>query len=172
MKKIITFFRNVFVVIGILTVITVVSIVMLAVTISEKISKSGGFKDEVFENTLLTISTSAISGDVFAKTDYMVLNSFFTTQISLIDTLSTIQKAANDPKILGIFINMNSLKLNYAQTEELRKGLAEFGFGIKPFLPRILPSLPILPIIAGTVTSLSKSVHSSCMILSISSSLP
>ncbi len=132
MKKIITFFRNVFVVIGILTVITVVSIVMLAVTISEKISKSGGFKDEVFENTLLTISTSAISGDVFAKTDYMVLNSFFTTQISLIDTLSTIQKAANDPKILGVFINMNSLKLNYAQTEELRKGLAEFKKSGKP----------------------------------------
>ncbi|MBO4440542.1 signal peptide peptidase SppA [bacterium] len=132
MKSIFRFFRNIFTVIGVLTVLTVVSLVMLIVSISDKISKSGGFKEEVFENTLLTINTSAISGDVFAQTDYMVLNSYFTKQISLIDTLSTIQNAANDPKILGIFINMNSLKLNYAQTEELRKGLAEFKKSGKP----------------------------------------
>lgn len=132
MKAIIGFIRNIFTVIGILTVITVVSIVMLVVSISDKISKSGGFRDEVFENTLLTINTSAISGDVFAKTNYMVLNSYFTTQISLIDTLQTIRKAADDPKILGIFINMSSLQLNYAQSEELRKGLAEFKKSGKP----------------------------------------
>ena len=117
-KKIVTRF---FVVIGFLTVLNIALLVWLISSIDFM-----GAKKEVQEKTLLTISTGAISGDVFPETNYMMLNSFLSKQISLIDTLTAVRKAAEDPKILGIFIDQSELNLSYAQVEELRNELILF----------------------------------------------
>ena len=117
-KKVITRF---FVVIGFLTVLNIALLVWLISSIDFI-----GAKKEVQEKTLLTISTGAISGDVFPETNYMMLSSFLSKQISLIDTLTAVRKAAEDPKILGIFIDQSELNLSYAQVEELRNELILF----------------------------------------------
>ncbi|MBQ3367777.1 signal peptide peptidase SppA [bacterium] len=117
-KKVITRF---FVVIGFLTVLNIALLVWLISSIDFM-----GAKKEVQEKTLLTISTGAISGDVFPETNYMMLSSFLSKQISLIDTLTAVRKAAEDPKILGIFIDQSELNLSYAQVEELRNELILF----------------------------------------------
>ena len=117
-KKIVTRF---FAVIGFLTVLNIALLVWLISSLDFM-----GAKKEVQEKTLLTISTGAISGDVFPETNYMMLNSFLSKQISLIDTLTTVRKAANDPKIVGIFIDQSELNLSYAQVEELRNELISF----------------------------------------------
>ena len=98
-KKIVTRF---FAVIGFLTVLNIALLVWLISSLDFM-----GAKKEVQEKTLLTISTGAISGDVFPETNYMMLNSFLSKQISLIDTLTTVRKAAEDPKIVGIFIDQS-----------------------------------------------------------------
>ena len=117
-KKLVTRF---FVVIGFLTVLNIALLVWLISSIDFM-----GAKKEVQEKTLLTISTGAISGDVFPETNYMMLNSFLSKQISLIDTLTAVRKAAEDPNILGIFIDQSELNLSYAQVEELRNELILF----------------------------------------------
>ena len=117
-KKIVTRF---FAVIGFLTVLNIALLVWLISSLDFM-----GAKKEVQEKTLLTISTGAISGDVFPETNYMMLNSFLSKQISLIDTLTTVRKAAEDPKIVGIFIDQSELGLSYAQVEELRNELISF----------------------------------------------
>ena len=117
-KKIVTRF---FAVIGFLTVLNIALLVWLISSLDFM-----GAKKEVQEKTLLTISTGAISGDVFPETNYMMLNSFLSKKISLIDTLTTVRKAANDPKIVGIFIDQSELGLSYAQVEELRNELISF----------------------------------------------
>ena len=117
-KKIVTRF---FVVIGVLTVLNIALLVWLVSSIDLM-----GAKKEVQEKTLLTISTGAISGDVFPETNYMMLNSFLSKLISLIDTLTAVRKAAEDPNILGIFIDQSELNLSYAQVEELRSELMLF----------------------------------------------
>lgn len=117
-KKIITRF---FAVIGFLTVLNIVLLVWLISSMDFM-----GAKKEVQEKTLLTLSTGAISGDVFPETNYMMLNSFLSKQISLIDTLTAVRKAAEDPKIVGIFIDQSELNLSYAQVEELRNELILF----------------------------------------------
>ena len=117
-KKIVTRF---FAVIGFLTVLNIALLVWLISSIDFM-----GAKKEVQEKTLLTISTGAISGDVFPETNYMMLSSFLSKQISLIDTLTAVRKAAEDPKIVGIFIDQSELNLSYAQVEELRNELILF----------------------------------------------
>lgn len=117
-KKVITRF---FAVIGFLTVLNIALLVWLISSIDFM-----GAKKEVQEKTLLTLSTGAISGDVFPETNYMMLSSFLSKQISLIDTLTAVRKAAEDPKILGIFIDQSELNLSYAQVEELRNELILF----------------------------------------------
>lgn len=117
-KKIITRF---FAVIGFLTVLNIVLLVWLISSMDFM-----GAKKEVQEKTLLTLSTGAISGDVFPETNYMMLSSFLSKQISLIDTLTAVRKAAEDPKIVGIFIDQSELNLSYAQVEELRNELILF----------------------------------------------
>ena len=117
-KKIVTRF---FAVIGFLTILNIALLVWLISSLDFM-----GAKKEVQEKTLLTISTGAISGDVFPETNYMMLNSFLSKQISLIDTLTTVRKAAEDPKIVGIFIDQSELNLSYAQVEELRNELISF----------------------------------------------
>lgn len=117
-KKVIARF---FIVIGVLTVLNIALLVWLVSSIDLM-----GAKKEVQEKTLLTISTGAISGDVFPETNYMMLNSFLSKQISLIDTLTAVRKAAEDPNILGIFIDQSELNLSYAQVEELRSELMLF----------------------------------------------
>lgn len=117
-KKLIARF---FIVIGVLTVLNIALLVWLVSSIDLM-----GAKKEVQEKTLLTISTGAISGDVFPETNYMMLNSFLSKQISLIDTLTAVRKAAEDPNILGIFIDQSELNLSYAQVEELRSELMLF----------------------------------------------
>ena len=117
-KKIVTRF---FAVIGFLTILNIALLVWLISSLDFM-----GSKKEVQEKTLLTISTGAISGDVFPETNYMMLNSFLSKQISLIDTLTTVRKAADDPKIVGIFIDQSELNLSYAQVEELRNELISF----------------------------------------------
>ncbi len=117
-KKIVTRF---FALIGFLTVLNIALLVWLISSIDFM-----GAKKEVQEKTLLTISTGAISGDVFPETNYMMLSSFLSKQISLIDTLTAVRKAAEDPKILGIFIDQSELNLSYAQVEELRNELILF----------------------------------------------
>jgi len=117
-KKIVTRF---FAVIGFLTILNIALLIWLISSIDFM-----GVKKEVREKTLLTISTGAISGDVFPETNYMMLNSFLSKQISLIDTLTAVRKAAEDPKILGIFIDQSELNLSYAQVEELRNELILF----------------------------------------------
>ena len=117
-KKIVTRF---FAVIGFLTVLNIALLVWLISSLDFM-----GAKKEVQEKTLLTISTGAISGDVFPETNYMMLNSFLSKKISLIDTLTTVRKAAEDPKIVGIFIDQSELSLSYAQVEELRNELISF----------------------------------------------
>ena len=117
-KKIVTRF---FALIGFLTVLNIALLVWLISSIDFM-----GAKKEVQEKTLLTISTGAISGDVFPETNYMMLSSFLSKQISLIDTLTAVRKAAEDPKIVGIFIDQSELNLSYAQVEELRNELILF----------------------------------------------
>ena len=117
-KKIVTRF---FALIGFLTVLNIALLVWLVSSIDFM-----GAKKEVQEKTLLTISTGAISGDVFPETNYMMLSSFLSKQISLIDTLTAVRKAAEDPKIVGIFIDQSELNLSYAQVEELRNELILF----------------------------------------------
>ena len=117
-KKIVTRF---FAVIGFLTVLNIALLVWLVSSIDFM-----GAKKEVQEKTLLTISTGAISGDVFPETNYMMLDSFLSKQISLIDTLAAVRKAADDPKIVGIFVDQSELGLSYAQVEELRNELILF----------------------------------------------
>ena len=117
-KKIVTRF---FAVIGFLTILNIALLVWLISSLDFM-----GAKKEVQEKTLLTISTGAISGDVFPETNYMMLNSFLSKKISLIDTLIAVRKAADDPKIVGIFIDQSELGLSYAQVEELRNELISF----------------------------------------------
>ena len=117
-KKIVTRF---FAVIGFLTILNIALLIWLISSIDFM-----GAKKEVQEKTLLTISTGAISGDVFPETNYMMLSSFLSKQISLIDTLTAVRKAAEDPKIVGIFIDQSELNLSYAQVEELRNELILF----------------------------------------------
>ena len=118
-KKIVTRF---FVVIGFLTVLNIALIVWLI----SSIDFSGFGKKEVQEKTLLTINAGAISGDVFPETNYMMLDSFFGKQISLLDTLTSVRAAAADPKIVGIFLDLSDMNLSYAQAEELRNELILF----------------------------------------------
>ena len=117
-KKIVTRF---FALIGFLTVLNIALLVWLVSSIDFM-----GAKKEVQEKTLLTISTGAISGDVFPETNYMMLSSFLSKQISLIDTLTSIRTAAADPRIVGIFIDLSDMNLSYAQVEELRNELILF----------------------------------------------
>ena len=117
-KKIVTRF---FALIGFLTVLNIALLIWLISSMDFM-----GAKKEVQEKTLLTISTGAINGDVFPETNYMMLSSFLSKQISLIDTLTAVRKAAEDPKIIGIFIDQSELNLSYAQVEELRNELILF----------------------------------------------
>jgi len=118
-KKVIARF---FIVIGVLTVLNIALIVWLI----SSIDFSGFGKKEVQEKTLLTINAGAISGDVFPETNYMMLDSFFGKQISLLDTLTSVRAAAADPKIVGIFLDLSDMNLSYAQAEELRNELILF----------------------------------------------
>lgn len=118
-KKVIARF---FIVIGVLTVLNIALIVWLI----SSIDFSGFGKKEVQEKTLLTINAGAISGDVFPETNYMMLDSFFGKQISLLDTLTSVRAAAADPRIVGIFLDLSDMNLSYAQAEELRNELILF----------------------------------------------
>lgn len=118
-KKVIARF---FIVIGVLTALNIALIVWLI----SSIDFSGFGKKEVMEKTLLTINAGAISGDVFPETNYMMLDSFFGKQISLLDTLTSVRAAAADPRIVGIFLDLSDMNLSYAQAEELRNELILF----------------------------------------------
>ncbi|MGI6393676.1 MAG: signal peptide peptidase SppA [bacterium] len=119
-KKILTKF---FVMMGILSFIIIVSAIIVAKSLLS-------LEKETKENTALIINTSSITGDVSLESG--LFDSFFKNKISLVDTLTSIRKAASDPKITAIFADVSEVKLSYAQVEELRNELNLFKNSNKP----------------------------------------
>jgi protease-4 len=121
-KKILTRF---FVMMGVLTCIIIICAVIIVKSLAD-------LKKEVADNTVLVLNTSSILGDVSTDSGFFFFDSFFSSKISLVDTLMNIRKAGNDPKIVGIFADLSEVPLSYAQVEELRNELILFKKSGKP----------------------------------------
>ncbi|MCF8364166.1 MAG: signal peptide peptidase SppA [Bacteroidales bacterium] len=84
---------------------------------------------EVAENTLLKIDfTNAIidrtSPDPFSDFDFASMET--KKSIGLNDILDNLDKAARDPKIKGVYLNLTSIQSGMATIEEIRKALTDF----------------------------------------------
>ena len=92
-------------------------------------SLSGDKEVEVTDNTLLTIDLS--SGVVDRGTDNPMQNfnprSFqMDSKMGLNDILKSLDQAATDDRIKGIYIEMNGVAAGAATTEEIRNALLKF----------------------------------------------
>lgn len=121
-KKILNRF---FVMLGILSLIIIICIVIIFKSLSN-------MKNEVVDNSVMFLNTATIIGDVSTDGGFFFFDSFLSNKISLVDTLLVLRKAADDPKIKGIFADISELSLSYAQTEELRNELILFKKTGKP----------------------------------------
>lgn len=118
-------FVRFFVAIGILTTVIIVCVVIIVRSLSE-------MKDEVEEKSVLNLNLAMINGDVNSDGGFYFFDSFLSKKVSLIETLMLIKKASNDSKILGIFADISSVNLSYAQIEELRNEMIKFKKSGKP----------------------------------------
>jgi len=119
------FILRFFAIIGVLTVIIMICAVIIVKSLAD-------MKKEVKDNTVLHLKTSLITGDVATEGGFFAFDSYFSYNISLIDALLLIRKAAEDEKVVGIMADISSLNLSYAQVEELRNELIKFSKTGKP----------------------------------------
>jgi len=83
----------------------------------------------VAENTLLKIDFSTpiidrTSQDPFSDFDFTSMET--TKSIGLNDIINNLDKAARDPKIMGIYLNLSSVQSGMATIEEVRKAIMDF----------------------------------------------
>jgi len=83
----------------------------------------------VAENTLLKIDLTSPVIDRTSKDPFSAFNPMTmeaTKSIGLNDIIKNLDKAARDPKIAGIYLNLTSLQAGMATVEEIRKALVDF----------------------------------------------
>lgn len=88
----------------------------------------GGDDDtvKVKKNSVIELDLSEVSLDYAGKINYVDFNYFITNHNGLTDVLNAIENAKNDDKIKGISILKNQSGLGLAQSQAIRKKLAEF----------------------------------------------
>ncbi len=82
---------------------------------------------EVKDNSVLKITLNLDMPDKVTNDmnfDFMSMTT--TKSVGLNDALKSIEKAKNDDRIKGIYLDMNSVAINFATAEELRNKLIEF----------------------------------------------
>ncbi|MFT6638529.1 MAG: protease-4 [Flavobacterium sp.] len=88
----------------------------------------GGDDDtvKVKKNSVIELDLSEVSLDYAGKINYVDFNYFITNHNGLTDVLNAIENAKTDDKIKGISILKNQSGLGLAQSQAIRKKLAEF----------------------------------------------
>ena len=81
---------------------------------------------KVKKNSVIELDLSEVSLDYAGKINYVDFNYFITNHNGLTDVLNAIENAKNDDKIKGISILKNQSGLGLAQSQAIRKKLAEF----------------------------------------------
>ena len=81
---------------------------------------------KVKKNSVIELDLSEVSLDYAGKINFKDFNYFETNHNGLTDVLNAIENAKNDDKIKGISILKNQTSLGLAQSQAIRKKLAEF----------------------------------------------
>ena len=81
---------------------------------------------KVKKNSVIELDLSEVSLDYAGKINYVDFNYFITNHNGLTDVLNAIENAKTDDKIKGISILKNQSGLGLAQSQAIRKKLAEF----------------------------------------------